>query len=176
VFAGSGNSCFRTTSPSSDKLVSHVIVCSQNCYLLPHSTPCCHTAHLCTVSRRKKCVPLLPFVSWSGMYPSRSLTTINDLLYVSRMMKNDDYFEAISVILGRGNRSTRRKLAPVPLSPPQISLDLSRSRTCDLLSGATVPLHLNHRRPVKYESNSSLLFVVLKCSSRIYLQTLFSAS
>jgi hypothetical protein len=30
---------------------------------------------------------------------------------------------------GRGNRSTRRKPAPVPLYPPQIPHDLTRART-----------------------------------------------
>jgi hypothetical protein len=30
---------------------------------------------------------------------------------------------------GRGNRSTRRKLAPVPLCPPQMPLDQTRART-----------------------------------------------
>jgi hypothetical protein len=31
--------------------------------------------------------------------------------------------------IGRGNRSTRRKPAPAPLSPPQIPLDQTRDRT-----------------------------------------------
>jgi hypothetical protein len=31
--------------------------------------------------------------------------------------------------IGRGNRSTRRKPAPAPLYPPQISLDQTRART-----------------------------------------------
>jgi hypothetical protein len=31
--------------------------------------------------------------------------------------------------LGRGNRSTRRKPAPAPICPPQISLDQTRERT-----------------------------------------------
>jgi hypothetical protein len=30
---------------------------------------------------------------------------------------------------GRGNRSTRRKPTPAPLSPPQIPLDQTRART-----------------------------------------------
>jgi hypothetical protein len=30
--------------------------------------------------------------------------------------------------IGRGNRSTRRKPAPVPLCPPQIPLDQTRAR------------------------------------------------
>jgi hypothetical protein len=31
--------------------------------------------------------------------------------------------------IGRGNRSTQRKPAPVPLYPPQILHDLTRTRT-----------------------------------------------
>jgi hypothetical protein len=31
--------------------------------------------------------------------------------------------------IGRGNRSTRRKPAPVPFCPPQIPLDQTRART-----------------------------------------------
>jgi hypothetical protein len=31
--------------------------------------------------------------------------------------------------IGRGNRSTRRKPAPAPLSPPQIPFDQTRART-----------------------------------------------
>jgi hypothetical protein len=31
--------------------------------------------------------------------------------------------------IGRGNRSTRRKPAPVPFCPPQIPLDQTRERT-----------------------------------------------
>jgi hypothetical protein len=31
--------------------------------------------------------------------------------------------------IGRGNRSTRKKRAPVPLCPPQIPLDQTRNQT-----------------------------------------------
>jgi hypothetical protein len=33
------------------------------------------------------------------------------------------------VRIGKGNRSTRRKLAPMPLCPPQIPHDMTRART-----------------------------------------------
>jgi hypothetical protein len=33
------------------------------------------------------------------------------------------------MMIGRGNRSTRRKPTPVPLCPPQIPLDQTRART-----------------------------------------------
>jgi hypothetical protein len=35
----------------------------------------------------------------------------------------------VGMKIGRGNRSTRRKLAPAPLCPPQIPLDQTRGRT-----------------------------------------------
>jgi hypothetical protein len=50
------------------------------------------------------------------------------LLYQSRMI--DDECEAIGeMIIGRGNRSTRRKPTPVPLCPLQIPPDLTWPRT-----------------------------------------------
>jgi hypothetical protein len=46
------------------------------------------------------------------------------------MIDDDDDCEAIGGMrIGRGNLSTRRKLAPVPLCPQQISHDLTRART-----------------------------------------------
>jgi hypothetical protein len=40
----------------------------------------------------------------------------------------DDEFGAVGGILGKGNLSTWRKPAPVPLCPPQIPHDLARTR------------------------------------------------
>jgi hypothetical protein len=52
------------------------------------------------------------------------------LLYQPQMIDNDDDCGATGGMrIGRGNRSTRRKPAPVPLCPPQISHDLIRART-----------------------------------------------
>jgi hypothetical protein len=50
------------------------------------------------------------------------------LLYKPRMI-DDDYGAIGGMRIGRGNRSTRRKLAPVPLCPPQIPHDLTWDRT-----------------------------------------------
>jgi hypothetical protein len=50
------------------------------------------------------------------------------LLYQPRII-NDDYRAVGGMKIGRGNRSTRRKPAPVPLCPPQIPHDLTRDRT-----------------------------------------------
>jgi hypothetical protein len=41
----------------------------------------------------------------------------------------DDDGEFGGMKIGRGNRSTRRKPAPAPLSPPQIPLDQTQART-----------------------------------------------
>jgi hypothetical protein len=41
----------------------------------------------------------------------------------------DDYGAIGGMRIGRGNRSTRRKPAPVPLFPPQIPHDLTWDRT-----------------------------------------------
>jgi hypothetical protein len=50
------------------------------------------------------------------------------LLYQCRMI-NDDYGAVNGMKIGRGNRSTRRKSAPVPLRPPQNPHDLTWNRT-----------------------------------------------
>jgi hypothetical protein len=50
------------------------------------------------------------------------------LLYQPRMMM-DDECGVIGGMLGRGNRSTRRKPAPVALCPPQMPHDLTWART-----------------------------------------------
>jgi hypothetical protein len=50
------------------------------------------------------------------------------LLYQPRMI-DDDYGAAGGMRIGRGNRSTQRKPAPVPLCPPQIPHDLTRDLT-----------------------------------------------
>jgi hypothetical protein len=49
------------------------------------------------------------------------------LLYQPRMF-DDDYGADGGMRIGRGNRNTRRKPAPVPLCPPQIPHDLTWDR------------------------------------------------
>jgi hypothetical protein len=52
------------------------------------------------------------------------------LLYQPRMIDDDDDYGTVGGMrIGRGNRSTRRKPAPVPLCPPQILHDLTWDRT-----------------------------------------------
>jgi hypothetical protein len=47
------------------------------------------------------------------------------LLYQPRMIDGGDFGAVSGIRIGRGNRSTRRKPAPVPLCPPQIPHDLT---------------------------------------------------
>jgi hypothetical protein len=47
------------------------------------------------------------------------------------MMVDDVECVTVGVTIGRGNRSTRRELAPVPLCPLQIPYDLNCYRTRD---------------------------------------------
>jgi hypothetical protein len=52
------------------------------------------------------------------------------LFYQPRMIDDDDDCGAVGGIrIGRGNRSTLRNPAPVPLDPPQIPHDLTLART-----------------------------------------------
>jgi hypothetical protein len=44
-------------------------------------------------------------------------------------MTNDDVCGAIGGVLDKGNRNTRRNLAPVPLCPQHIPNDMTRVRT-----------------------------------------------
>jgi hypothetical protein len=49
---------------------------------------------------------------------------------------DDDECGAVGGMIGKGNRSTRRKPAPVPLYPPQIPHDLTRARTLAVAVGS----------------------------------------
>jgi hypothetical protein len=72
------------------------------------------------------CVPALTFepgfflISVGGLWVLRPLT---GLLYQPRTIGDGDCGEIGKMKIGRGNRRTRRKLAPVPLCPQQISYD-----------------------------------------------------
>jgi hypothetical protein len=70
------------------------------------------------------------FISLGGVRLSPLGTSANVvLLYQLRMIDNDDYGAVGGMRIGRGNRSTRRKPAPVLLCPPQIPHDLTSDRT-----------------------------------------------
>jgi hypothetical protein len=63
-------------------------------------------------------------------------TGLTGLLYQPRMMMDVDEYRTIGGMLGKGNRSTRRKPAPAPLCPPQIPHDLTRARTRSAVVGS----------------------------------------
>jgi hypothetical protein len=66
-------------------------------------------------------------LGWVRLSPLGTSAT-GGLLYQPRMI-DDDYGAVGGMRIGRGNRSTRRRPAPVPLSPPQIPHDLTWDRT-----------------------------------------------
>jgi hypothetical protein len=74
-------------------------------------------------------------VSWGGVRLSPFGTLATNWPISPAMDDDDDYDDddecgAVGgMLIGRENRSTRRKPAPVPLSPPQIPRDLTRART-----------------------------------------------
>jgi hypothetical protein len=70
------------------------------------------------------------FIILSGvrLSPLGTVAT-TDLLYQPQMIDDGDCGAISGMKTGRGNRSTRRTPAPMPLCPPQISHDLFRART-----------------------------------------------
>jgi hypothetical protein len=60
------------------------------------------------------------FNFWGGTLGTAATT---GLLYQPRMIGDGDCGEIGGMKIGRGNLSTRRKLAPAPLYPPQIPHD-----------------------------------------------------
>jgi hypothetical protein len=69
-------------------------------------------------------------VSWGGVRLSPLGTSATIWPIVSAPDDDDDEYEAVGGMrIGRGNRSTRRKPAPVPLRLQRIPHDLTRART-----------------------------------------------
>jgi hypothetical protein len=62
-----------------------------------------------------------------GLSPGTAATS--GLLYKPQMIDEGDCGAIGGMKIGRGNRSTRKKPAPVPLRPPQIPHDQTRART-----------------------------------------------
>jgi hypothetical protein len=73
-------------------------------------------------------------VGWDWVHLVRR--PLFDLLYQPRMIDDDECGAAGRTRIGRGNRSTRIKSAPVPLCPPQIPHDLTLARTRGLTAWA----------------------------------------
>jgi hypothetical protein len=74
---------------------------------------------------------LLLLVEWDRVprYLSPWYCSHFGLLYKPQMIDEGDCGAIGGMKIGRGNRSTRRKPAPVPLCPPQIPHDKTRART-----------------------------------------------
>jgi hypothetical protein len=69
------------------------------------------------------------------MHPCQnSLDNVFGVLYQSRLMDNDEC-GVVGAMSGRGNRSNRRKCAPVPLYPPQFPYDTTLARTLTAVVG-----------------------------------------
>jgi hypothetical protein len=68
------------------------------------------------------------FFGWSETDSPAGTSATVGLLYQPRMV-DGDYGAVSGMKIGRGNRSTGRKPAPVPLCPPQIPHDLTWDRT-----------------------------------------------
>jgi hypothetical protein len=89
------------------------------------------------------------------------------LLYQPRMIDDDDYGAVGGMRIGRGNRSTRRKRAPVPLCPPQIPHDLTWDGTRAAAVGSqrltaramARPKLRSYRSIQFYEENTGRVFV-----------------
>jgi hypothetical protein len=68
------------------------------------------------------------FFSGVGLSPLGTAAS-SGLLYKPQMIDEGDCGVIGGIKIGRGNQSTRKKPAPVPLCPPQIPHDQNRART-----------------------------------------------
>jgi hypothetical protein len=73
-------------------------------------------------------VLLLFIISGVGLSPLGTAAT-SGLLYKPQMTDEGNCGAIGGIKIGRGNRSTRRKPAPVPHCPPQIPYDQTQART-----------------------------------------------
>jgi hypothetical protein len=75
------------------------------------------------------CVSMRLYYWWGGTKSLLGTAATSGLLYKPQMIDEDDCGAIGGMKIGRGNRSTRRKHAPAPLCPPQITHDQTRART-----------------------------------------------
>jgi hypothetical protein len=71
---------------------------------------------------------IIIIISGVGLSPLGTAAA-SGLLYKPQMIDEGDCGAIGGMKIGRGNRSTRRKPTPAPLSPPQIPHDQTRART-----------------------------------------------
>jgi hypothetical protein len=84
------------------------------------------------------------FYYWCGGTKSLGTAATSGLLYKPQMIDEGDCGAIGGMKIGRGNRSIRRKPAPVPLCPPQIPHDQVRARTPDRRSGKPATNRLSY--------------------------------
>jgi hypothetical protein len=68
-------------------------------------------------------------IEWDWQLSPLDTSATDSPLYRPRMIKDKECGAIDGIRIGRGNRSTRREPASVPLCPPQIPHDLTRART-----------------------------------------------
>jgi hypothetical protein len=83
---------------------------------------------------------------------------ITGLLYQSQLIDDGDRAETVRMKIGRGNWSTRRKPAPMPLCPSQIPYDLPRARTRAATVGSQRLTAWAMPRPWRHVLADSFLF------------------
>jgi hypothetical protein len=86
------------------------------------------------------------------------------LLYLPRVIVR---MENLVELIGRGNRSTRRKPAPAPLCTPQIPLDQTRARTRADAVGSQRLTAWAMARPYGHDTGNALLFHFLSYLNHI---------
>jgi hypothetical protein len=80
------------------------------------------------INLKKNYYFITPIISGVRLSPFGAAATTG-LLYQPQMIDDGDCGAIDRMKIGRGNQSTRRKPAPVPLCPPQIPNDLTQART-----------------------------------------------
>jgi hypothetical protein len=65
---------------------------------------------------KNKCFFFLFFLGWVGT--ESTITEATTVLFYQPRIMDDGECSAFGALIGRGNRNTRRKPAPVPLYPP----------------------------------------------------------
>jgi hypothetical protein len=108
------------------------------------------------------------------MSPLGTSATVG-LLYQPRM-SDDDYGAVGGIRIGRGNRSTRRKPAPVPLCPPHIPHDLTWDRTRAAAVGSqrlTAWAMARPRNRVIWRAVKHLNYIQCSCYDAITILSIF---
>jgi hypothetical protein len=114
---------------------------------------------------------LFCFLLWGEtVSPLGTSATIVGLYYQPRMI--DDQCGAVGGMrIGRGDRSTRRKPAPVLLCPPQIIHDLNWARTRAAAVGSRRPTAWAMARPKCRDSENYFMteFLNIFCSTQTHV-------